>query len=170
VAVLVTLAGLPGTGKTSLARALAVQLPAVHVRIDTLEAAIAGSSLGEAAEAGYLAGYAVAGDNLALGLDVIADSVNALEITRQAWRDTAAQAQAQLLEVELVCSDPDQHRARVEGGPGRSAWTDIQARRVDPWTTEPLCLDTAVLSVDEAAATILEALELHARRPKRPSS
>jgi predicted kinase len=158
VAVLVTLAGLPGTGKTSLARALAVQLPAVHVRIDTLEAAIAGSSLGEAAEAGYLAGYAVAGDNLALGLDVIADSVNALEITRQAWRDTAAAVHVRLLEVELICSDSSEHRARVEAGTGRAGWSDIQARRVDPWTTEILRLDTAVLSVEAAADAVVKAL------------
>ena len=159
MAVLVALAGLPGTGKTTLAQALARRLPAVHVRIDTLEAAIAASSLGEAAEAGYLAGYAVAGDNLALGLNVIADSVNALEITRQAWRDTAAATQARLLEVELTCSDTQQHRARIEADTGRPAWADIQARRVDPWTTAPLRLDTAALSVDEAAATVLEALD-----------
>jgi predicted kinase len=158
VPVLVALAGLPGTGKTTLARRLAARLPAVHVQIDTLEAAIAGSSLRHAAEAGYLAGYAVAHDNLALGLNVIADSVNVLEITRSAWRDTAARADAWLLEVELVCSDPARHRARIEAGHGRSAWTDIETRRVDPWTTTQLRLDTAEMSVEEAAAALRNAL------------
>jgi predicted kinase len=158
VPVLVALAGLPGTGKTSLARALAIRLPAVHVQIDTLEAAIAASSLGQAAEAGYHSGYAVARDNLALGLNVVADSVNALEITRQAWRDTAAATQVQLLEVELICSDPEQHCARIEAGDARAPWSDIQARQVDPWTTEPLRLDTAALSVDQALDTVVQAL------------
>ncbi|MFY9659052.1 MAG: AAA family ATPase [Terriglobales bacterium] len=37
---LIILGGLPGTGKTTIARELARQLRAVHVRIDSIEEAI----------------------------------------------------------------------------------------------------------------------------------
>ena len=42
---LIILGGLPGTGKTTIARELARQLGAVHVRIDSIEEAILDSGV-----------------------------------------------------------------------------------------------------------------------------
>ena len=85
---LVILGGLPATGKTAIARELARQLGAVHVRIDTIEQALRHAGV-TVWDHGYRVGYAAAEDNLRLGHTVVADSVNPLEITREAWRDVA---------------------------------------------------------------------------------
>jgi hypothetical protein len=86
--VLVILGGLPGGGKTSLARALAAQIGAVHLRIDSIEQALrdSGALLGPMDAAGYRIAYALAADNLRIGHTVIADSVNPIFLTRAAWR------------------------------------------------------------------------------------
>ena len=74
----IVFAGLPCTGKSTIARALAVELGAVWLRIDSLEQAIRESGVvdGDLNDVGYRAAYAVAEDNLRLGRTVIADSVN----------------------------------------------------------------------------------------------
>jgi predicted kinase len=148
VARLVVLSGLPGTGKSTIARELARQLRAVWLRIDTIETAIADEAT-PITDEGYRAAYAVAQDNLRLGLDVVADSVNPWMETRDAWRDAGLAAGAAVLEVEVVCSDAAAHRARVEGRtvdvPGLTppTWQEVVERDYRPWTRERLVIDTA---------------------------
>lgn len=111
---LIVLAGLPGVGKTTVARTLAARLDAVHLRIDTIEAALNVSGMVEAAggwdaapDAGYRVAYGLARDILQAGRHVIADSVNPLAVTREAWARVARRAGARLVNVEVVCSDDD---------------------------------------------------------------
>jgi predicted kinase len=163
---LIAFGGLPATGKTTVAQALARELAAVYLRIDTLEQAFIsfGSNRKEIGPAGYLAGYAVAGDNLRLGLTVVADSVNSLEITRSAWRNVALNAGVRIFEIELICSDTKAHRLRVEGRradiPGHElpTWKNVLERQYDPWDSEHLVIDTAKVSIEQAVAAIAQHL------------
>jgi predicted kinase len=83
---LIIVGGLPGTGKTTVARELARQLGAMYVRIDSVEQAIRDSETvsNPLNDAGYRVAYAVAEDNLRLGRTVISDSVNPIQLTRDA--------------------------------------------------------------------------------------
>jgi len=163
---LIVFGGLPGTGKTTVARALASRMGAVYLRIDSLEHAFI-AAVGEKVDigaAGYLAGYAVAKDNVNLGLTVIADSVNALHITRTAWRNVAASAGVPIFEIEVICSDAGIHRLRVESriaditGQMLPAWESVLERHYDEWNSEHLIIDTAVMSVEEAVEQVIQSL------------
>jgi len=163
---LIALAGLPGSGKSTLAGALATRLGAVWLRIDTIEQAIrdAGVLEGEVGPAGYLVGYGIAATNLRLGHVVIADSVNPLTITRDAWRDVAVQAGARCVEVEVVCSDPVEHRRRVEtraidiAGLTPPSWDAVVGRARDAWTRQPLVVDTAGRAIDACVTEVIAAI------------
>ena len=113
---LIVFSGLSGTGKTALARAMAAMISAVYIRIDSLETALKKSALAitDGKDGGYQAGYAIASDNLANGLSVVADSVNPIDFTRDAWRAVGESRKCQVVEVEVVCSDEVEHRRRVE--------------------------------------------------------
>lgn len=163
---LIAFGGLPGTGKTTLAQILARKLSAVYLRIDTLEQAFIESGAADIGPAGYLAAYAVAGDNLRLGLTVVADSVNSLRLTRSAWRNVALRAGARIFEIELICSDAATHRLRVEGRsadiPGLQlpTWKSVLERQYDPWESVDLVIDTAKVSVEQAVDAIMQHLSL----------
>jgi len=160
---LVVVSGRPGVGKTTIARALAGATGAVFLRIDSIAQALRNDGLAVEAE-GYIAAHAVAEDNLRLGRAVIADCVNPWPLTREAWRAVAERAGAACLHVEIVCSDADEHRRRVESRPADipwhrlPAWADVVARDYRAWETERLVVDTAVLDVPGSVQRIREAM------------
>jgi predicted kinase len=160
---LVILSGLPGVGKTTIARELAVVLDAVHVRIDSIEQVLrdAGFSV---YDHGYRVGYAVAADNLRLGRTVIADCVNPWPLTRREWQAVASRTAARAVSVELVCSDVEEHRRRVESRSADIArhrlptWSEVMAHDYRPWDSDRLVLDTARLNVAHSVQTIVSAV------------
>jgi len=162
---LIVLGGLPGAGKTTIARELARQLGAVHLRIDSIEQALRdwrpGHSLNDA---GYRVAYMVAADNLSIGRIVIADSVNPLPVTRDAWVAVAKRTRTQVVEVEVICSDPDEHRRRAENrvtdipGLRLPTWHEIVSREYHPWDRKHLVVDTARQNVEQSVQMLREAI------------
>ncbi|HEY3617996.1 MAG TPA: AAA family ATPase [Candidatus Sulfotelmatobacter sp.] len=80
--VLIVFGGLSAAGKTTIARELARQIGAMHLRIDSIEQALrdSGAVPEPLNDVGYRIGYAVAEDNLRIGRTVVADSVNPLAL------------------------------------------------------------------------------------------
>jgi predicted kinase len=160
---LIIFSGLPGVGKTTVARIVAEQTKAAYLRIDTIEQTLraATGSSGPIGPEGYLIAYRVAADNLALGHSVVADCVNAFEVSRAAWRNVAQEHAQSTLFVHLVCSDLKQHRRRVEERTADlpshvlPSWSAVNALPFAPLPPDALVVDTSQLSASEAAAEVI---------------
>ncbi len=156
---LIIFAGLPGTGKTTLARKVAHRIGATFLRIDSIERALTESSLKiyPTEDAGYMVGYAVAEDNLRNGRTVVADSVNPIELTRKTWLEAAERAGCPSIEVEVICSDETEHRQQVEGrtGPMEPTWQDVLDREYHPWNRDRIVIDTAYKSAEQCVEELL---------------
>ncbi|WP_203529401.1 AAA family ATPase [Pseudodesulfovibrio sp. JC047] len=158
------LSGLPGSGKSTLAQKLASEMHAVYLRIDTVEHAL-GELCDVAVEGeGYRLSYRIAADNLRLGMSVVADSCNPIQLTRDEWQDVALASGAAFINIEVVCSDTDEHRRRVEGRvsdiPGFSlpTWSEVLDREYHPWAAPRIVIDTAGHSVEESVRMVCAAV------------
>lgn len=157
-------AGLPGVGKTTLARLLAKRLAASYLRVDTIEKALLDLCSFAAEGEGYRLAYRVAADNLQLGTSVVADSCNTIGLTRREWRDVAADNNAGCCDIEIICSDTNEHRDRVANrnttisGLRLPSWGEVQQREYEPWDTDRIVVDTAGITIEDSFDQLLALL------------
>jgi predicted kinase len=168
--VLVAIGGLPGVGKTTLARALAGRLGAAHLRIDALEAALVRQGLvarqDDVGGHGYDLALAAADTCLAAGTGVVVDAVFPVALSRAPFTVLAARHGVPVRWLRLVCTDAGEHRRRVEerradlAGHRVPDWAAVRSRRVDAWAEPHDVVDTS--------AGTGEALEQVAALLRRP--
>ncbi|MEX0662996.1 MAG: AAA family ATPase [Balneolaceae bacterium] len=157
--------GLPATGKSGLAKYLAIKLGAVYLRIDSIEQTLKDNDIGIAEGQGYEVAYKIALDNLKLGLSVVADSVNPIPITREAWRNIAIHSGSKYCEIEIICSDEEEHKKRVESrisdieGLTLPSWEDVLNRDYRKWSSDRVVIDTANKTITESQNEIAQAVD-----------
>ncbi len=156
---LIIFSGLPGSGKTTLASMLATKLNATYLRIDTVEQGLREvCQIKEIEGMGYRLSYRIAAENLKLGNLVIADSVNPWKLTRNEWNAVAETIGASFINVEIICSDKDIHKTRVEARDSSVTWEQVLARDYHPWESERIQIDTAHLSIEECFEDLIKKL------------
>lgn len=107
----------------------------------------------------------IAGDNLKINNSVIADMVNPTDTTRNSWNKIADTYDALLWNIEILCSDPLEHKKRLETRtttvPGLiyTTWTEIMNRGYEPWNTERISLETSGKTLDSSFEELISALQ-----------
>src|SRR4051794_34713712 len=149
---LIVVSGLPGTGKSTLSDRIGRELRLPVVSVDPLESAVLRAGIPQSFETGlaaYLVAEAIADHQLAIGLDVIVDAVNAVEPARDTWRDLARR-RAAALSVFVCVLDRTAAAARLrERNRGLAlpepTEDDVEARASEwtPWREPHLVLDAA---------------------------
>jgi predicted kinase len=128
---LIVITGRPGTGKTTLSKAMAEVLPSAYLRIDAIETALqtARDDLREIGPEGYVVAHYLARSNLELGRDVIVDAVCPVPEARTAWAATAAACDARLIIFQTSLTDEREHARRVG-----ERLPDLEGQRVPRWS------------------------------------
>ena len=82
-------------------------------------------------------------------LDVVVDAVNPVAAARHGWADVADELGVDCLFIEVVCSDAELHRRRIEARradlPGHEmpTWHDVTRLDYEPWPDADMVVDTA---------------------------
>ncbi|AAT88639.1 conserved hypothetical protein [Leifsonia xyli subsp. xyli str. CTCB07] len=124
VPVLVVTAGLPGSGKSTIAGIVAARLGAAVISVDPIEAAILRAGIDDDQPTGlaaYLVAETMSEQVLLTGYSVIVDAVNAVEPARLQWKALAERCDVKLRVIETVCSDEKLHDERLSDRTGVTA-------------------------------------------------
>ncbi|MBV7339871.1 AAA family ATPase [Chloroflexi bacterium TSY] len=117
---LILLTGLPGTGKSTLAKALSDKIQVPVFSKDIIEAALLRCDVKTACNGGQPVSYAVyeilfalAEQQLSLRQSCIIDCVASHPTVRKQFQLTAKQHHAKWLVIECICSDEEIHKTRL---------------------------------------------------------
>ena len=171
---LIVLTGLPGTGKSTIAEAVARELKIPVFAKDWLEATLRRSEFRTGDETKNL-GFAayelltmLAERQLMLNQSVILDSVASMENIRAQWRELAKKYGARWRVIECVWSNENAHRAflaqrnRYIPGWHELEWKDVERVKTyyAKWNEERLVLDAANIVQENMAAALAYLNEL----------
>jgi predicted kinase len=114
---LIAMAGLPGAGKSTIAEVIGNRLSYAVLSVDPIESAILSAGIDSDQPTGlaaYLVAEAIADAALGNGQSIIVDAVNAVDPAREQWIELAKRHSQPLRFIEVVCSDTELHRQRLE--------------------------------------------------------
>ena len=164
---LILFAGMPGSGKTTLARMVAQKLNLAVFSKDRIQRVLRDHNLsGENSGDGYYVILDMADEQLSLGLSVILDATFPLDHFRSVASEIAARYQANFCAIYCYCSDDivwrQRMHERVQYVPGWTpvGWNEVLRMReyYRPWNDNALVIDS-LKAPEVNFVTVLEAIE-----------
>lgn len=159
------LSGLPGVGKTTLAKQLAKAIPnTVYFRIDTIEYYLKKEYSQKLTKQGYEIAFYQAKENLELDKNVIIDCCNPVLESRELWSKLSQVNSTKVVNIEVICSDKQIHQNRVEtrykSNPNKyPTWQDVLDRDYQVWNQNIIKIDTANFNIEYSLKTLINQLK-----------
>lgn len=164
--VLYIFSGLPGAGKTTLAKNISKKLEAVYIRIDTIEQGIRDLCDFNVQGEGYRLAYRIIADNLIIGNNVVVDSCNPIKLTRDEYEGIAIENNCKYKNIEIICSNKLEHKNRVKTRKSDirnlvlPKWEDVEKREYDKWDKNHIIVDTANKSIEDCTKELMEKISI----------
>jgi len=157
--------GLPGTGKSEIARRVAPTLGAIVLSADPIDATLLRVGIGHDRPdiVGYELMKTVAREHLLMDMSVVIDAVNPFQWVRDQYAEIADAARTRFALVASVCSDSAVHRSRIEVRHKRNekpmTWDGVERQReyYEPPTDPTIVLD-AIDPLDDNVAVLVSRL------------
>jgi predicted kinase len=164
---LIVTAGLPGAGKSAIADVIGRRLGIPVVSVDPLESAILSAGIDADQPTGlaaYLVAETLAGAVLQGGNSVIVDAVNGVSPAREQWVELAERFGDAIKFIEVVCSDPELHRERLEARNrvlphvSEPTWHAVEQSldEYDEWTGPSASVDRLTLDTIAPIETLVD--------------
>lgn len=169
----VVMRGYPGTGKSTIARAIAAALHAPLIDRDILrqKAVDIFGDLPQVGHFSYELMFALAAEQLELGLSVVVDTPLTYRTTYEQAQELARTFSTPILVVHCQCP-PEVQKRRLEERKGQvsqfqiTSWEEWMQwkQRFEEFETEECVIDTANPLADSLAKVMCTISELHARQ------
>ena len=164
--VLYIFSGLPGSGKTTLAKEISKKLGAVYIRVDTIEQGIRDLCNFNVQGEGYRLAYRIINENLCIGNNVVVDSCNPIKLTRNEYENIAIGNNCKYKNIEIICSNKNEHKNRIETRKNDiknlllPKWDDVLNRDYDKWDKDHIIIDTANKNVGDCVIELINKINM----------
>ena len=103
-----------------------------------------------------------------MGINVVADSCNPINLTRREWEEIARNSHSEFTNIEIICSDNEEHKKRIENRKATihpilsfHLGENVKGREYHPWAEKScIVIDTAFKTTNESFNELLLKLGL----------
>ena len=158
--------GLPGVGKTTLAKLLTKSIKnTAYYRIDSIEYFLKKEYYNELTKQDYELTYYLAKENLELSNNIIIDCCNPINESRELLNKLSEISLIKVVNIEIICTNQQAHKKRIEARFKMNkdkypSWQSVVDKDYQAWDQEVITIDTANKNEEDSLKQLMSMLNI----------